>query len=600
MPGQDGKRILLVEDEAIIALSEKAALERYGYRVTVAGSASAAMERFEATDDLDLVLMDMDLGPGPDGTQVAERMLGTRELPVIFLSSHIEPGTVGKTERISSYGYVTKNSSITVLDASIKMAFRLFEARRGLKAANDRLEALFDAMPDLLFEVDLDGRYHGIHSSRMNLLYRPAAELMGKTVAEVLPGPVAETVMAAIAEAGESGMSQGRHYQLDVPSGARWFEITVSRIAGDPGQPRFILLCRDVSGYRAAEDAARQSRELLERYLDVAAQIVISHDPDGNITLLNDSGHRILGYEPPELVGRNWFDACLPAELREETRRYFERMKESEVGSIKNRVNDVITKSGVRKTILWHNTVFRDDGGRFTGLFSSGEDITELRRAEENVKALLAEKELILREVHHRIKNNMASMISLLTLQAGNMEDPAAAAALESAASRMEGMVLMYDRLYRSDDFSGLSLRDYLPALVEGIVATHPSGIPVAAETVAEDIVLDAARLQPLGILVNELLTNALKYAFAGRERGRISVSARLRDGLIGITVRDDGVGMPEGMDAAASSGFGLMLTRALAAQLDGTIRIERTGGTSVTLEFPAKGRDEEPPATGR
>lgn len=123
------KRILLVEDEAIIALGEKLQLEDYGYEVSLADSGEKAVEAVRRGPGIDLILMDINLGRGMDGTEAAEAILRERELPIVFLSSHVEREVVEKTERITSYGYVVKNSTITVLDASIKMAFKLFEAR---------------------------------------------------------------------------------------------------------------------------------------------------------------------------------------------------------------------------------------------------------------------------------------------------------------------------------------------------------------------------------------------------------------------------------------------------------------------------------------
>jgi len=123
------KTILLVEDEPIIAMAEQSILQKYGYRVIVARSGEEALSKADEPSTMDLVLMDIDLGPGMDGTETATRLLRNRDLPVVFLSSHTEREIVEKTEGITSYGYIVKNSGETVLIASLKMAFRLYEAR---------------------------------------------------------------------------------------------------------------------------------------------------------------------------------------------------------------------------------------------------------------------------------------------------------------------------------------------------------------------------------------------------------------------------------------------------------------------------------------
>jgi CheY-like chemotaxis protein len=142
--------ILLVEDEAIIALAQAAALKRYGYRVVTAFNGRDAVAKAEQDTDLDLFLMDIDLGSGMDGTEAARAILQRRNIPVVFLSSHTERDVVEKTEQITSYGYVVKNSGETVLVASIKMAYKLFESEQ-------RYRFLFEQSPLGILQFDERG-----------------------------------------------------------------------------------------------------------------------------------------------------------------------------------------------------------------------------------------------------------------------------------------------------------------------------------------------------------------------------------------------------------------------------------------------------------
>jgi CheY-like chemotaxis protein len=140
------KTILLVEDEAIIALVEKKTLEKLGYNVIHASSGEKAVDIVKAGTRVDLILMDIDLGSGIDGTTAAEMILGTRDIPLVFLSSHTEPEIVEKTEGITSYGYIVKNSGETVLSAAIRMAFRLFEAKLKVQSHLNQQEVLVDIL----------------------------------------------------------------------------------------------------------------------------------------------------------------------------------------------------------------------------------------------------------------------------------------------------------------------------------------------------------------------------------------------------------------------------------------------------------------------
>ena len=214
------------------------------------------------------------------------------------------------------------------------------------------------------------------------------------------------------------------------------------------------------------------------------------------------------------------------------------------------------------------------------------QDITERKQAEERIGSLLAEKELLLKEVHHRIKNNMNTISSLLSLQAQTLQDPSAIEALEDANHRVRSMGILYDKLYQSADFLELSVKDYVPTLVEEIIGNFPNRKMVRVEKRIDDFLLDAKRLQPVGIIINELLTNTMTYAFRGRTDGLVTVSATNAGGHVTIAVQDDGVGVPESVSLENSAGFGLRLIHALARQLDGTIRMERGDGTKVVLGF--------------
>jgi len=212
-------------------------------------------------------------------------------------------------------------------------------------------------------------------------------------------------------------------------------------------------------------------------------------------------------------------------------------------------------------------------------------DIDEQKKAADRIKALLAEKELILKEVHHRIKNNMNSIASLLSIQSDTVKEQSAALALLEAVNRIQSMSILYERLYKSDDYTHLSTKEYLSSLIHDVVDNFPNRDIVTVEYKLEDFSLDIKCLQPLSLIINELLTNIMKYAFNGRQNGLITVSVKKAEALVNVTIQDDGNGIPESIHFENSSGFGLMLVQALTRQLNGTVRIERDHGTRIVLE---------------
>jgi two-component sensor histidine kinase len=206
--------------------------------------------------------------------------------------------------------------------------------------------------------------------------------------------------------------------------------------------------------------------------------------------------------------------------------------------------------------------------------------------AEEFIQKLLEEKETLITEIHHRVKNNMNTIQSLLILQSGTLDDSSAVQALEEAAGRVGSMMVLYDKLYRSPDYEAISLRDYLPSLIDEILSNFPNKEKVNVQMEIGDIALSSKKLQSLGIIINELLTNIMKYAFKNKTNGTIKIILVNKDRKLRLEVLDNGIGMPINIDFNRSTGFGLMLIKNLTQQLNGNIDIERGNGTKVILEF--------------
>ncbi len=239
-----------------------------------------------------------------------------------------------------------------------------------------------------------------------------------------------------------------------------------------------------------------------------------------------------------------------------------------------------------------------DPEGKITHRIGITQDITTRKEIEQKILSLLKEKEILLKEVHHRVKNHMQTVTSLLQLQANASEDPYIIQTLEEANNKLKSLGILYDKLYRTHQIRQLSLREYLPTLVREIIDSFPKKILLTLEEDIQDIVLQVNQLSSVGIIVNELITNSLKYAFTGRTEGRIRVSAQEYEPegenawgkpktFVSLIVEDDGIGIPESIDLTQISSFGLQLIEALTHQLGGSLRITRQKGTKFELVFP-------------
>ena len=214
-------------------------------------------------------------------------------------------------------------------------------------------------------------------------------------------------------------------------------------------------------------------------------------------------------------------------------------------------------------------------------------DINDLKNTEEKIKILLSERELILKEVHHRIINNLNTINSILSLQAQKIgKEPVTVEIIRDLECRIQGMAVLYNKLYQSPNFSDVQMKGYFPVLIEQIISNFPNKEIVKVVTDIDDFILDAKKVQPLGIIMNELLTNCMKYAFEGRKDGLIKVSAKIKAGRVIIVVEDNGIGIGESLDLEKSSGFGMRLINLLTQQLQSSILIEQENGTRFILEF--------------
>ena len=207
-------------------------------------------------------------------------------------------------------------------------------------------------------------------------------------------------------------------------------------------------------------------------------------------------------------------------------------------------------------------------------------------RAEKQVKRLLEEKEIILREVHHRLKNNMFAVGILLENQAEDFQDPKVRSAFADARSRVDAMSVLYDKLYRSPTQTSIPAQDYLRDLAKEILSLLPGGDRVSLRVETEEIELKAGNSFFLGIIINELLTNAVKHAFTGVPHPGIDLGLYSQGNKLCLTVKDNGTGLPKDFDIDSAQGFGLGLIRNLTQQLGGTLKITVDAGTRWDIVF--------------
>jgi PAS domain S-box-containing protein len=340
---------------------------------------------------------------------------------------------------------------------------------------------------------------------------------------------------------------------------------------------------RDISERKRVESELQESEERYRTLVENASDIVYGTDKAGRFTFVNRAALTTTGFEESELIGKLYPSLIRPDMRKKAVKIFLHQIRKG----MHNTYSEfpVFTKDG-REIWLGQNIHLVMQNGQVTGFQAVSRDITERKQAEAEIKRQLAEKEILLREVHHRIKNNIASIGGLLTLHMQSVTNPEASIVLQDAMGRVNGMRILYDKLLLSEDYKDISVKHYLEDLIDTIIAMFSDHAKIKFEKRIADFHLDPKRLFPIGIIINELLTNIMKYAFTDKKAGQVKISMKNIKNHVTLSVQDNGIGLPEGFDIDKSNGFGLMLVKMLSQQLGGSFIMETHAGTRCKVEF--------------
>ncbi len=378
------------------------------------------------------------------------------------------------------------------------------------------------------------------------------------------------------------------------------------------------------STIQSREEALRNSKQNLQSFFDAVHESMVIIDREGTVLLSNAVGAERLGRSVDELVGACLYD-CFPTDVAKFRREQYEKVFDAAkpVYFQDNRAD--------RHFEQYCYPVF-GDGKNMAGIATFAHDITERRKAEERIKSSLKEKEIMLKEIHHRVKNNLTIISSILALQSHYVKDSKSLEIFRECENRVRTMAMIHTKLYQSKEMANINFASYIKELANDLFTSYrinPDVVSVSINT--EEISLDINTAIPVGLLLNELLSNALKYAFPiqenrngeekigameGERRGEIIVTMReertgeterRRNGeekedisdtptrrhagtVIILTVSDNGIGFPEGIDFRNTESLGLQLVMALVDQLDADIELIRDRGTTFIISFGGTG----------
>ena len=467
----------------------------------------------------------------------------------------------------------------------------LAEARAVAEAAASRsltrYQRLHDSMTDAFAEADLSGRIVDSNRAYREMLGYTAEELAELTYADLTPARwhLAEQriVQEQVLPLGHSEVYRKEYRRRD---GAVFpVEIRTFLLHDDTGVPTGMwAIVRDVSESTRTERELRESERRLKEAQAMAGIGSWELDLTSGALWWSDQTYRLFERDPggPAPTYADFLALVHPEDRQHVDQAFSESVETRKPYHATHRIR--LADGRVRFVEERAETIYADD---HTALRSRGtvQDLTQRVEIEDALRRSLAERETLLREVHHRVKNNLQVISSVLYFQSKKLRDPNDLGVLDEARDRLRSMILVHQKLYQARDLSRVEFTEYLRALVGDLHASHASlarGVVFRVE--GEPLPLPIEQALPLGMITCELATNAFKYAFPSQTPGTLGLAVRASVGRVEVSVVDDGVGLPPDLDEERGGGFGWQLVRNLVRQLDGDICIDRSHETAIRI----------------
>jgi PAS domain S-box-containing protein len=490
-----------------------------------------------------------------------------------------------------------------LVDNFSRMSRAVLEREQALRGERDLVLSILESSADAILIAELDGTLTECNSAAVEIFAASKPEnLIGRNYYDLI---LLEDF--ALARQGErilqiSGALRDTEYRFKAlderifPGG-----VSIGIIRDGSGRGTgFVATVRDITGRKLAEEELRQSEEKFRTFMEQSSDGIILVDEQGIIIELNQSFQRMSGVRREAVLGRPAWEALTQfAAPESNTPERMEALRQMVLTAIQDGVSPILYRTldaqirqadGSQRIIQQILFPIRTRGGYRLG--ATFRDITERRQMEERLQASLAEKDVLLREVHHRVKNNFGVIISLLGLQSRYIQDEATQTLFAELQERIRSMSLIHEKLYQSRELARVDFASYVREMVNGLGQMFGARSAAIRLTVdVEDVVLGVDTAIPCGLMINELVTNALKYAFPNGSSGEVRVSFRPEGENWVLSVSDNGAGLPpEHADLGSPHSFGLRLIRILTEQLEGTLEVDLSSGTAYTIRFRQEG----------
>ena len=459
--------------------------------------------------------------------------------------------------------------------------------KEALKESEFSYKNLFDTIDDAIYIHDSEGKFIDVNPGAEKMYGYSREEFLERTPAFLSAEGLNDNVdVKKVLYDAFNGIPQHFEFWGKRKSG-EVFPKEVKLYKGNYfGRDVVIALTQDITERKKNEKRIKHQEEKLRRITDNMLDIIVETDSGGNIIYVSPSFEDTLGFKADQILGKN-----IATLVHSEDYKYIQY----EFNTLLNEQKNIEISFRYLKAdgnYIWLEAKGKsllDEKDKVTGLVLAARDISERKISEEKIKSTLAEKNVLLREVHHRVKNNLQAMIYLIEIQNERIEDSRIKIFLEELQEQARTMSLVYEQLYQSDYLASVNMESYLSNLASNVVQAFGSGKKVSFSVLVKGVNLDVETAMPCGLITNELITNSLKYAFPDTFNGNPELKIKLEEenNNYALEISDNGIGLPKDLDWENSESLGLKLVNLwVNYQLLGKMKIDSVNGTKYRITF--------------
>ncbi|MCF8275466.1 MAG: PAS domain S-box protein [Flavobacteriales bacterium] len=459
------------------------------------------------------------------------------------------------------------------------------KAEKDLRHAQQYARSIIDSSLDMIVATDIDYRINEFNTAAESTFGYTREEAIGKPLSMLFSD---EKEMNKVVERITVEGSLANEIINRKKDGSFFISfLSASVLKNDKGEIVGAMgVSRDITAIKKAEEELRLSEERHRAIYDQAYIGIARIAKMGRFLLANERLCDMLGYSAEELYRKTFYELGVQEEVEEGLVDWDQLLS----GRIKNfsREQTYVRKDGELLSANVTVSLVRDSNDSPNYFVAVFEDITERKEYERQLEESIKEKEVLLKEVHHRVKNNMQVISSILNLQSSYIDDETALSILRESQDRIKSMSFVHESLYQSKTLSEVNFSEYIQNIARNLF--HSYGRPeggLSLDFDLEELYLNLDTSIPCGLIINEVVSNSLKYAFKGRETGSIRIEfSKLSDGKLKLIISDDGIGLPSDFDIDNADSLGLQLVTTLITQISGVLQIDTINGTQFNIVF--------------